>query len=616
MIVSSTLQAVLYVLVLWFGLLLVALRHRWLSRFKPGFLLTLVISLLSVGVAGPLLIAVWSYESAKTTIMHQTEQHLNDLGALIESDISFSVQAALEQMSNSAGMIRLEEDKLSAKAQDVVADLRGFNPGFLHAHIFNAKGELLTTSGVASDDDDLEKAVAVSVGGNEYQNGPFYSAEAGLTIMQLGVPIKSTTSNGVSGALIAQLDVENAIRKRFSGTRFGKTGYVVVADSRGRIIAHPDPRRLHKSMSQYAAVKEAMAGRSGFLIDLNDRNERQLFFYRSLKNRTTSNFEPMAVITEMSIEEATAPARALLQRFYVVLATVFVAVILLVSQIANYFRRPIYDLLDVVNRVRKGDLTARVAHSGEDEISQLGEALNQMTAGLQERDRIKDVFGRYVTTQVSERILNHELSLGGEAKLVTILFSDIRDFTSMSESMPPVEVVSFLNEYFTEMVDAVFEYGGVLDKYIGDGLMAVFGSLDTGADHAERAVSAALRMKSHLAKLNAIRAESGKPDIKIGIGIHTDTVIVGNIGSSKRLEYTAVGDGVNVASRLEGLNKQFGTTILISSATYAAVQGRFECYALPEATLKGKKRAVSCFEVLKARPSNERSPLAVSDGAT
>ena len=224
-----------------------------------------------------------------------------------------------------------------------------------------------------------------------------------------------------------------------------------------------------------------------------------------------------------------------------------------------------------------------------------------MADGLQERDHVKEVFGRYIATQVSDKILKGEVNLGGDVRRVTILFSDIRNFTGMSEAMPPQAVVSFLNDYFSEMVDAVFEQGGVLDKFMGDGLMAVFGSIGDEREHPRRAVRAALRMKALLAKINGVRSVSGQQPIAIGIGIHTDEVIVGNIGSRKRLEYTVVGDGVNTTSRLQGLNKEFGTTILISETTYEAVKNEFECRQMGEAHLRGKTKNLQCYEVISAK---------------
>jgi adenylate cyclase len=231
-----------------------------------------------------------------------------------------------------------------------------------------------------------------------------------------------------------------------------------------------------------------------------------------------------------------------------------------------------------------------------------------MVQGLQERDRVKEIFGRYVTTQISEEVLKGGVSLGGQLRRVTILLSDIRNFTTMSERMAPEEVVSFLNDYFSEMVDAVFEHGGVLDKFIGDGMLAVFGSLDEAPDHARRAVRAALRMKVLLAKLNGERAVAGRLPINIGIGIHTDEVIVGNIGSRRRLEYTVIGDGVNTCSRVEALNKEFGTTILITEGTHAEVGDEFACRLMPETALRGKAKALRVYEVVSRKVAEDPSP--------
>ena len=168
----------------------------------------------------------------------------------------------------------------------------------------------------------------------------------------------------------------------------------------------------------------------------------------------------------------------------------------------------------------------------------------------------------------------------------------------MSEAMTPQQVVTFLNDYFSEMVEAVFEQGGVLDKFLGDGMMAVFGSLGDQPDHARRAVLAALRMKALLAKINGTRSVQGLPPIAIGVGIHTAEVIVGNIGSRRRLEYTVVGDGVNTSSRVQTLNKEYGTTILITETTYDALKDEFECREMPESHLRGKSQVLKLYEVV------------------
>ena len=232
-----------------------------------------------------------------------------------------------------------------------------------------------------------------------------------------------------------------------------------------------------------------------------------------------------------------------------------------------------------------------------------------MIAGLQERERVKKAFGRYVSTQVADRVLKSQAGqeLGGTRKRVTILFADIRNFTTMSEQMSPEQVVDFLNAYFSEMVAAVVEEGGYLDKFIGDGIMACFGAMDDLDEPENRAVRTGLRMKAKLAKLNGERAIAGKDPIHIGIGIHTAEVIVGNIGTADHVNYTVIGDGVNTCARVESANKDLGTTMLITKSTLDQLSEHFECRAMPQAKLKGKSNVPPLFEVISARVTTAKA---------
>ncbi len=226
---------------------------------------------------------------------------------------------------------------------------------------------------------------------------------------------------------------------------------------------------------------------------------------------------------------------------------------------------------------------------------------------ISDEKRLKSTMYRYMTQELAEQLLSSgDAKLGGDRKEVSVLFSDIRSYTTLTEDMEAEEVVAMLNEYFETMVEAVFAYKGTLDKYIGDAIMAVYGSPLPLADHAWMAVQTALEMRYRLSEFNADRPDPRK--IRIGIGINSDCVISGNIGSSKRMEFTAIGDGVNLGSRLEGASKQYGCDIVISENTYQLCSNRVWARELDCIRVKGKNKPVSIYELVGTR-SDSIAPL-------
>ena len=232
-----------------------------------------------------------------------------------------------------------------------------------------------------------------------------------------------------------------------------------------------------------------------------------------------------------------------------------------------------------------------------------GMAVNYMTEGRKKR-QIREMFSKYVAPEYVAQLAEDpsKLDLSGRRAELTILFSDIRGFTSISEKMQPHEVIEFLNEYLSEMAAIVKDSGGTLDKFIGDAVMAFWGEPVRHPDHAVRAADCALAMRDATAALARRWVAEGKPDIRIGIGINTAEVVVGNIGSLEhKLDYTVIGDGVNLASRLESQNKEFGTTIIISEFALAKLDDRYDVRQLGDVKVKGKERPVAIYELLGRR---------------
>jgi adenylate cyclase len=229
-----------------------------------------------------------------------------------------------------------------------------------------------------------------------------------------------------------------------------------------------------------------------------------------------------------------------------------------------------------------------------------GVAYQYFVEGRDKR-KMKRLFGQYVSKDVLEQLVTRpELArLGGQRRDMTVLFSDIRGFTTITERGQPEAIVDMLNEYFTKMVEIVFRYHGTLDKFVGDMVMALFGAPLDDPNHADHAVEAALDMVAELQKLNEGWAREGRlADLDIGIGINTGLMIAGNFGSEAIMSYTVIGDAVNLGARLESLNKQYGTRILISEATKQRLVGRYSFRALGEVVVKGKTQPVAIFEVV------------------
>ncbi|MBT3879721.1 MAG: HAMP domain-containing protein [Candidatus Scalindua sp.] len=283
-------------------------------------------------------------------------------------------------------------------------------------------------------------------------------------------------------------------------------------------------------------------------------------------------------------------------------------VILLVAIGLSFFlakgiTKPVKKLAMAAKNIGSGKLDTKVDIRTGDELEALGNAFNGMVDGLKERDFIKSTFERYVSYSVAEEIIKNPdmLKLGGERKALTIFFTDIGNFTNLSEKLTPEEVVKHLNEYFEGMSAAILECQGTIDKFQGDSILAFWGAPIAQENHALFACQAALKCRKFLHKLEEEWKAGGLPSRTYRFGINTGEVVVGNVGSATRFEYTIIGDDVNLASRLEGANKYYGTQIMISEATYSLVKDTLIAREMDVIRVVGKTKPIKVYELVDER---------------
>lgn len=283
-----------------------------------------------------------------------------------------------------------------------------------------------------------------------------------------------------------------------------------------------------------------------------------------------------------------------------VLGLIFLGVFMS-ALLARSFRRPLGRMRNAAQTIQNGNYAVKLPIDTTDELGDLAASINDMARGLDEKEKIKESFGRAVDPRVRDYLLERGGEMGGVEVEATILFSDIRGFTSFSEAHSAPEVVAWLNTYFECMAECVREYGGIVNKYVGDAILAVFNAPLPLENHAQAGVDCAIAMLSRLRELNIDLAGRGLNEINIGIGVHTGIVVAGNIGSHDRQEFTVIGDTVNTASRIEGLCKKFQVPFLASEDIYNAVDENVGLRKLGLAQVKGKTEALTIYGLSPSR---------------
>jgi adenylate cyclase len=285
---------------------------------------------------------------------------------------------------------------------------------------------------------------------------------------------------------------------------------------------------------------------------------------------------------------------------YITLAAVAIASVvslLAALKLAAWASSPLTLVKATLDEIGRGNLDARVSLERDDEFGEVGNAVNRMALSLQEREVLKGALSRYVSAHVAENVLSQRNlpELAGARRRITVMFCDIRNFTRFSNTLEPEQVFGFLNEFFSEMIGVVFKHQGTLDKMLGDGLMALFGAPQDDPDHAVHALEAAIEMQQQLEVLRGKWKQYDSSDLAIGIGLHTGDAMVGNIGSLDRMEYTAIGNTVNIASRLESATKKLGYSIVMSHDTASEIPARIPLLQLMEISVQGVADPMKVF---------------------
>lgn len=368
-----------------------------------------------------------------------------------------------------------------------------------------------------------------------------------------------------------------------------------ITNSKGQILAHPNEKYLWEPQG-IVLVQKAIAAENSQQIQFTDENKKE-----QIGAFTKVNNYDFIVYSETSRDQLMEPALDVKYKIFRTAGEIFSAAILIIFLFASFLTKPVKLLSSLMNKVSAGDLTVKAQDQlkgiFKSETHDLAENFDKMTEGLKEREKVKNILNKFHGQTITQDLLEKDLHVRGDKKNVVVFFSDIRGFTSYSEKHSPEDVVKMLNEYFECMVSVIAKRGGVVDKFIGDAIMAVWGVPKESPEDAKNAVFACLEMRQKLSELNEKRIQRGEEPINIGMGLHLGSAISGIIGSQEKMEYTVIGDTVNMTSRLEASTKSFGSDLLISEAVITSVGDKFLTQEAGKVSVKGKEQPIALYKV-------------------
>ncbi|MCB9061151.1 MAG: adenylate/guanylate cyclase domain-containing protein [Halobacteriovoraceae bacterium] len=447
------------------------------------------------------------------------------------------------------------------------------------------------------DVDTLTGKVSIINASNEVKKAP---------LLRIDFPILKEKKTGNYRHIVTAIIYMGQLKKAF---KIEGPIQMFLVDGNGRVIGDKNEENVVKNAKfpytkLYQEASEAKIKIKQKYVTMSDSKEYISTHAKGLSDLVLFTLTPKNLIK--------APAQFVKSYTFFTLGIILSVSFFVIFIFSTGLTRPIEKLVEITKKIAAGNFDIEVENvvSANDEIGELAKSFDLMLEGLKERDKIKNMFSKFHGSSVAEEILSNPLNREGEKKEVVIFFSDIRGFTDYSENNSPEEVVNMLNAYFEIMVGIINEYGGVVDKFVGDAIMAVWGVPKSHEADCQNAVSACLKMRIELAKFNHLRISTKRNPIIMGMGLHYGEVVSGTIGSNERMEYTVIGDVVNTASRIESSTKAHGTDFLVSERIFQKTEKNFIFEKVGDTSVKGKKEALKTYKVLGYYDQN-RNPQKV-----
>jgi len=432
--------------------------------------------------------------------------------------------------------------------------------------------------------------------------------ELGRWLVSISLPLENPIQ-GRAAQLTGTFDLSRTLA-RVAEHPFNRTGHIQIIDKRAQPL-----------LGQAQASDKALLDKVYFLLTAGNNSAGAVTYNAAdgsahLGGYAFTTHLPWAVLASRDAETAYLAVQRMLTTLLMWMAFGLLIAVVGALIFARRISQPVVAITNVAHQVGAGDLDAEVPPLNRgDEIGTLGERINEMIAGLRERERVKDIFGRYQTPEVMRTLLSspEALGLGGESRRITVMMTDLRGFTALSERLAPHEVVRLLNHYFEYMVEICQRHNGTINEIIGDGLLVFFGAPMRSDSHERQAIACALEMQLAMEQVNRESAAMGLPALEMGIGLNSGEVVVGNIGSSKRAKYAAVGSDVNLTARIESYT--VGGEILVSNAVLSRAGEGVEVVESRQVSPKGVKEPMTIYSIGALRGADQTLVLARQEEA-